>query len=37
MSMQIVNGTPSQPSITSSGTITWEQPLGTVSVRPCGP
>jgi hypothetical protein len=37
MSMQIVNGTPSQPSITASGTITWEQPLGTVSVRPCGP
>lgn len=36
MSVQIVNGTPSQPSITSSGTITWEQPLGTVTVRPCG-
>ena len=39
MSVQFVNGTPSQPStsITSSGTITWEQPLGTVTVRPCGP
>jgi hypothetical protein len=37
MSLQIVNGTPSQPSITSSGTMTWEQPLGTVAVRPCGP
>jgi hypothetical protein len=31
------NGTPSPPSITSSGTVTWEQPLGTVTVRPCGP
>jgi hypothetical protein len=29
--------TPSPPSITSSGTVTWEQPLGTVTVRPCGP
>jgi hypothetical protein len=39
MSLQFVNGTPSQPSmsITSSGTMTWEQPLGTVIVRPCGP
>jgi hypothetical protein len=37
MSLQLVNGTPSQPSITSSGTITWEQPLGTVTVHPCGP
>ena len=36
MSMQIVNGTPAQPTMTSSGTITWEQPLGTVTVRPCG-
>lgn len=37
MSMQIgSNGTPVQPTITSSGTITWEQPLGTVAVRPCG-
>jgi hypothetical protein len=37
LSLQFVNGTPSQPSsITSSGTITWEQPLGTVTVRPCG-
>jgi len=33
------NGSSTQPvlaTITSSGTITWEQPLGTVSVRPCG-
>ena len=30
------NGAFQQPAITSSGTITWEQPLGTVSVRPCG-
>jgi hypothetical protein len=37
MSMQIVNGTPSVLSMTSAGTITWEQPLGTVTVRPCGP
>ena len=37
MSMQIgTNGTPAPPTITSSGTITWEQPLGTVAVRPCG-
>ncbi len=37
MSMQIgSDGTPAQPTITSSGTITWEQPLGTVTVRPCG-
>jgi len=36
-SAPVVNGTPSQPSISSSGTITWEQPLGTVTVRPCGP
>src|SRR5262245_53010791 len=37
MSLQLVNGAPSQPSISSSGTITWEQPLGSVTVRPCGP
>ncbi len=38
MSMQIgSNGTTTLPSVTSSGTITWEQPLGTVMVRPCGP
>src|SRR5262245_35828628 len=37
VSFRIVNGTPSQPSISSGGTITWEQPLGTVAVRPCGP
>lgn len=30
------NGTPIV-SGTSSGTITWEQPLGTITVRPCGP
>jgi hypothetical protein len=28
---------PTPPSMTSSGTITWEQPIGTVTVRPCGP
>jgi hypothetical protein len=37
ISAQIVNGIPSQPVITSSGTITWEEPLGTVAVRSCGP
>jgi hypothetical protein len=37
MSVQLGTGTPSQPSIISTGTITWEQPLGTVTVRPCGP
>jgi len=38
MSMQLANdGTLPQPSITSTGTITWEQPLGTVTVRSCGP
>jgi hypothetical protein len=31
------NGTPPKVSIASSGAITWEQPLGTVTVRPCGP
>jgi hypothetical protein len=38
MSMQFSsNGTVSQPPIvTSTGTITWEQPLGAMSVRPCG-
>jgi hypothetical protein len=37
MSAQIAsNGTLSQLSMTSSGTMTWEQPLGTVTVRPCG-
>ena len=37
MSMQIgSNGPVAQPTIMSSGTITWEQPLGTVVVRPCG-
>ena len=30
------DGRPAQPTITSSGTITWEQPLGTVSVHSCG-
>jgi hypothetical protein len=38
MSIQLTGGTaPAQVSVTSSGTITWEQPLGTVTVRPCGP
>jgi hypothetical protein len=36
-SMQLGTGTPSQPSVSSSGTITWEQPLGSVTVGPCGP
>ena len=36
ISMQIDNGIPAQPTITSSGTMTWEQPLGTVAVHPCG-
>jgi hypothetical protein len=37
ISMQIgSDGTPAQPTITSSGTITWEQPLGTVAVHSCG-
>jgi hypothetical protein len=31
------NGTPTPQTVTSSGTLTWEQPLGTVIVRPCGP
>lgn len=37
MSMQFSDGTPMQPTIAATGTITWEQPLGTVSVRSCGP
>lgn len=38
MSMQIgSDGTPALPVITSSGTMTWEQPLGTVVVHSCGP
>jgi hypothetical protein len=38
MSMQIgSDGIPMQPTITSSGTITWEQPPGTVTVHSCGP
>lgn len=38
LSMRIgSDGTPGQPTITSSGTITWEQPLGTVTVHSCGP
>jgi hypothetical protein len=37
MSMQIdSNGTPARPTVTSTGTITWEQPLGTVAAMPCG-
>ena len=37
ISMQIgSDGTPAQPTLTSSGTMTWEQPLGTVAVHPCG-
>jgi hypothetical protein len=37
MSMQMSSTGPvTQPAVTSSGTITWEQPLGTVMVRPCG-
>ena len=36
MSMQMSSTGPvTQPTVTSSGTITWEQPLGTV-VMPCG-
>jgi hypothetical protein len=30
------DGTPAPPTSTSSGTITWEQPLGTVTVHSCG-
>ena len=38
ISMQVgSDGMLTQPTITSSGTITWEQPLGTVSVHSCGP
>ena len=37
ISMQIgSDGTPVQQTFTSSGTITWEQPLGTVTVHSCG-
>ena len=37
ISMQIGGpGTPTQPTITSSGTITWKQPLRTAAVMPCG-
>src|SRR5262249_18465897 len=36
MTMQIGSGgTPTPSAITSTGTITWEQPLGTVTTRPC--
>lgn len=37
--MSITFGSNGLPTIstTSSGTITWEQPLGTVTTRPCGP
>jgi hypothetical protein len=37
MTMTFSDGTPALPTIASTGTITWEQPLGTVSVRSCGP
>ena len=38
MSLQVgSDGTITQPTFSASGTITWEQPLGTVSVRSCGP
>ena len=30
------NGAFQQPTVTASGTITWEQPLGNVAVQPCG-
>jgi hypothetical protein len=37
ISMQIgSDGTPMPPTFTSSGTYTWEQPLGTVTVHSCG-
>jgi hypothetical protein len=37
MSMQMSSTGPiGQPTVTSSGSITWEQPLGTVAVLPCG-
>jgi hypothetical protein len=37
MSMQIASdGTPGQQIIASTGTITWEQSLGTVVVHSCG-
>ena len=37
MTIQFTGTNTPQVSITSSGTITWEQPLGTLTVRPCGP
>ena len=38
MSLQVgSNGTPATHTVISSGTITWEQPIGTVMIRPCGP
>jgi len=37
MAIQFSSNGPPQISATSSGTITWEQPLGTVTTRPCGP
>jgi hypothetical protein len=37
VSMDFSNGAPVQPTTTAIGTITWEQPLGTVTVRSCGP
>jgi hypothetical protein len=36
MTLQRQDGTVSV-STTSTGTITWEQPLGTVTTSPCGP
>jgi hypothetical protein len=37
ISMQInADGTPGPPTIGGSGTITWEQPIGRVSVQSCG-
>jgi hypothetical protein len=37
MTIQFSGNGPPQITMTSSGTITWEQPLGTVTTRPCGP
>jgi len=37
ISMQIgADGAPGPPTIAGSGTITWEQPLGRVSIQSCG-
>lgn len=37
LSVQVASdGTPSQQTFAYSGTMTWEQPLGTVTVRACG-